>query len=135
MMDWRATMTNRLAIEELVHRLYDARVRGDLDALCLVFSQDAIFKIAGAGQASPVANRSMGVSQFRPLLALMIKTFKLKDHAIISMIIEGPKAAVHWRATVHSRIAGTTAATEFIDLIEVGHELVTSYTEFFVPSS
>jgi ketosteroid isomerase-like protein len=123
----------RLAIDRLLCELYAARVRGDLDAVCGSFLNDAKFEIAGASHGSPIAVTSVGVDKFRPLLALVIKTFKISDQSILSIIIEGKKAAVHWRATVHSRITGTTAVTELVDLVEVRDERIASYIEFFVP--
>lgn len=128
-------MTDRLEVERLLRELYEARASGRLDALCRAFSPDAVFQIAGAGQGSPVANRMVGVNQFRPLLAVMIKTFKLSDQTIISTIIEGANAAVHWRANVYSKITGNTVLTELIDLVEFRDARIISYIEFFAPSS
>ena len=128
-------MTDRLAIDGLLRGLYAARLRGDLDAVCRSFSDDAVFQIAGAGQVSTVSNRAIGVGEFRPLLAVMIKTFKLRDQAILSMLIDGMKAAVHWRANVYSRITGTTALTELVDIVEVRNARIVSYIEFFAPQS
>ena len=126
-------MTDRPKIDRLLRDLYAARIRGDLDAVCGSFLNDARFEIAGASHGSPIAVTSIGVDKFRPLLALMIKTFKISDPSILSIIIEGMKAAVHWRATVHSRITGTTVATELVDVIEVREDRIASYIEFFVP--
>ena len=44
-----------------------------------------------------------------------------------------PRAAVHWSASVHSRITGTQVNTEFVDLIELQDLQIVSYVEFFVP--
>jgi ketosteroid isomerase-like protein len=63
----------------------------------------------------------------------MIKTFKLSEHTILAMLIDGAKAAVHWRAKIHSRITGTTVLTELVDLIEIRNGRIASYVEFFVP--
>ncbi len=126
-------MMDRLKIDRLLRDLYAARVRGDLDAVCRSFLNDARFEIAGASHASPIAVTSVGVDKFRPLLALMIRTFKISDQSILSIIIEGLKAAVHWRATIHSRVTGTTIETELVDLIEVRDDHIASYIEFFVP--
>ena len=125
-------MMDRLKIEQLLRELYAARVRGDLDTVCRLFSNDAKFEIAGASNTSPTAVTLAGVDKFRPLLALMIKSFKLSDQAILSMIIDGVKAAVHWCATVHSRITGNTVITELVDLVEVRDDRIVSYIEFFV---
>jgi len=127
-------MTERVEIERLLLELYAARVRGDLAAVCATFTNDANFQVAGASStASPIAMKAVGVAEFRPLLAIMIKSFKLSEQSILSMLIDGAKAAVHWRAKVHSRITGTTVMTELIDIVEVKDGRIASYTEFFVP--
>jgi len=128
-------MTDRLEIDGLLRGLYAARLRGDLDAVCRSFSDDAVFQIAGAGQVSPVSNRAVGGDEFRPLLAVMIKTFKLRDQVILAILIDGAKAAVHWRAGVYSRITGTMVLTEFVAIIEVRNARIVSYLEFFAPPS
>jgi ketosteroid isomerase-like protein len=125
-------MTDRLETERLLHQLYAARVNGDLPGLCATFAHDATFQIAGTSNPSPVSISAVGVDQFRPLLAIMIKTFKLSDYTILSMLIDGAKAAVHWRVKIFSRITGTTVLTELVDVVEIRDGLIASYTEFFV---
>jgi ketosteroid isomerase-like protein len=127
-------MTQRLETERLLLALYDARVRGDLAAVCASFADDANFQVAGASSnASPISMRAIGVNEFRPLLAIMIKTFKLSEQTILAMLVDGAQAAVHWRAKIHSRITGTTVMTELVDLVEIRNGRIASYIEFFVP--
>ena len=126
-------MTDRSEIDRLLRDLYNARISGNFEALCGAFSEDAVFQIAGAGQSSPVSNRAVGAGEFRPLLALLIRAFKLSDHVILSILIDGGQAAVHWSAKVYSRITGTTVPTELVDLVKVRDGRIVSYTEFFAP--
>jgi ketosteroid isomerase-like protein len=126
-------MTDRSKIDRLLRELYAARVRGDLDSVCRTFSNGADFQIAGASHASPIAITAVGADEIRSWLALMIKAFQLTDYTIFSIIIDGPKAAVHWQAKIHSRITGARTLTELIDLIQVRDGCIVSYTEFFVP--
>jgi ketosteroid isomerase-like protein len=127
-------MTGRAEIERLLLELYAARMCGDLTALCAKFADDAHFQVAGASNnASPVAMTAVGNREFRPLLAIMIKSFKLSEQSILTMLIDGQRAAVHWRAKVYSRISGTTVLTELMDLVEVRDGRIASYIEFFVP--
>jgi ketosteroid isomerase-like protein len=126
-------MTDRLEIDNLLRDLYAARTRGDLDGVCQTFSRDAKFQIAGASHASPIAITAVGINEIRSWLALLIKTFQISDHAIISVIIDSPNAAVHWRAKIFSRITGATVMTELVDLVQVWNGSIVSYTEFFVP--
>jgi ketosteroid isomerase-like protein len=123
---------DRLEIDRLLRELYAARARGDLDGVCRTFLGDAEFRIAGSSHGSPIAITAVGVNEIRRWLALMIKSFQLTDYAIKSIIIDGARAAVHWRARVYSKITGTSVATELIDLVELREGLIASYTEFFV---
>lgn len=126
-------MTDRLGTERLLLGLYEARVRGDLPGVCDKFTADATFQIAGASNASPVAVTARGINEYRPLLAIMIKTFKLSDEQILSLLIDGSKAAVHWRVNIYSKITGTNVLTELVDMIEIRDGRIGSYIEFFAP--
>jgi ketosteroid isomerase-like protein len=127
-------MVERLEIERRLRELYEARLRGDLNGASRLFAPDARFDIAGASQASPVAVKSAGIEEVRALLRLMIKSFTLRDQAILSMLIDCNNAAVHWRAKVHSRITGTTVPTELMDLVQIGEDCrIVRFSEFFIP--
>src|SRR5215831_18932041 len=126
-------MTDRLEIDRLLRELYAARTRSDLDGVCRLFSSIANFQIAGASRGSPIAIRASGIAEIRSWLALMIRVFQIDEHSILSVLIDHAQAAVHWRATVHSRVTGTAVPTELIDLIEIKQGCISSYVEFFVP--
>ncbi|HYA75794.1 MAG TPA: nuclear transport factor 2 family protein [Burkholderiaceae bacterium] len=126
-------MTDRVQIERLLQTLYAARVGGDLDTLCRTFADDAKFRIAGASDGKPISISAVGTIQIRTWLSMMIKTFRMTDQSTVSIVIEGAKAAVHWRCTIHSKITGTVIPTDLVDLVEVRDGRIGSYTEFFVP--
>ena len=126
-------MTDRVQIERVLQTLYAARVGGDLDTLCRIFADDAKFRISGASDGKPISISAVGTVQIRTWLNMMIKTFRMADQSIVSMTIEGARAAVHWRCTIHSKITGTVVPTELVDLVEVREGRIGSYTEFFVP--
>jgi ketosteroid isomerase-like protein len=124
---------DRTQIDRLLRELYAARLSGDLKAVCRAFSPDAVFQIASASEANPVTIEAAGIDEFRPLLAFMIKTFKLADLNISTMDIGDAHAKVHWRANIRSRITGATVLTEFIDLIDVRGGRIVNFSEVFVP--
>jgi len=126
-------MVDRLKLEKLLHQLYAARVSGRLDELCALFSREARFRIVGTSDGKPVAVSALGRSEIRSWLAMMVKTFKLTQHEILSTLIDDTRAAVHWRADIQSRITGAVVPTELIDLIEARGEHIISYIEYFVP--
>ncbi len=124
---------NRLEIEKLLGDLYAARTEGLLDPLCALFAADAAFKIAGASDGKPIAITARGSAEIRTWLAVMLKTFKLSRYQQLSMVIDGTRAAVHWRVDIHSKITGVVVPTELVDVLEVAGGRIMSYREFFAP--
>jgi ketosteroid isomerase-like protein len=129
----RYAVPDRLEVERLLRELYAARLGGDLEALCRTFAKEARLEIAGTSYSSPMAIRAAGLVEIRSWLALLVKTFQLSDQEILSMIIDGEAAAVHWRARIRSKITGATVLTELVDVVRVREGRIASYTEFFVP--
>jgi ketosteroid isomerase-like protein len=124
---------DRVAIERLLEELYAARLAGQLEPLCQLFSADARFRISGSSSGKPIAIAAEGIHEIRPWLAMLLKTFKLSDYDVLSKLIDGAAAAVHWRADIHSRITGAVIATELVDLVEIRGGRIASYRELFVP--
>jgi ketosteroid isomerase-like protein len=122
-------MTSRDDIERTLRDAYAARQRGDLDALGRIFAPHARFQMAGSN-ASPIAVRVDGADAYRPLLAGMIKTFEVLDHQTVSMLIDGSKAAVQWRAKMRSTVTGETVETDLCDVIEMEDGRIRSFFEF-----
>ena len=126
-------MIDRLAYEHLLTELHAARIDGPLERLCAVFAPDVQFRIAGASEGKPISINAQGSDAVRPWLAMLLKTFRLSDYRLLSRVIDGDRAAVHWSADIHSKITGSRVRTELVDMIEVREMRIASYTEFFVP--
>jgi ketosteroid isomerase-like protein len=126
-------MTDRPVLEQRLRELYDARMNGPLERLCGVFAPAVRFRIAGASDGKPIAIAAQGLEAVRPWLAMLVKTFRLSQRQVLSLTLDGNRAAVHWSASVDSRITGTQVKTEFVDLIEWQDQQIVSYVEFFVP--
>jgi uncharacterized protein len=126
-------MSERQRIEQLLRDLYSARIGANLDGLVGLFAPGARFRIAGTGDGKPIAISATGREQIRPWLGLLVKTFRIGNHEILSMTVEGSSAAVHWEAQIHSKVTGAIVPTEFVDLVTVKDGLISSYIEFFVP--
>ena len=124
---------NRLEIEQLLKELHAARTEGQLDRLCALFAPDASFKIAGASDGKPIAITAHGTKEIRTWLAVMLKTFKLSRYQLLSVVIDGARAAAHWRVDIHSKITGVVVPTELVDLVEVSGGRITAYREFLAP--
>jgi SnoaL-like domain len=91
-------------------------------------------QISGASFGTPMVMSANRIDQFRPLLAIMVKTLPHSDQKILSMLIDGANAAVHWRVKIFSRITGTSVLTALMDMIEVRDGRIQSFTELFAPA-
>lgn len=126
-------MSDRQQIEQLVRELHTARVEGDLDRLCALYAPEARLRIAGSTDGKPIAIAAIGVTEIRPWLSVLVKTFRLTQYTILSLSVDVPRAAAHWRVDIHSKITGVVVPTELVDLIDVRGGRISSHIEFFVP--
>ena len=126
-------MTDRGQVEHLLRELHTARLEADLERLCRLFAPDARLRIAGTSDGKPIAISASGIAQIRSWLSMLVKTFRLSQYQLLSLTVDGARAAGHWRVDVHSKITGTVASTELVDLVEVRDGQIASYIEFFVP--
>lgn len=129
-----ATAGDRAGIEALLRDFYAARTGGDLERLCGMFTAQAAFRICGSSEGKPIGVTARGTAEIRSWLSVMVRTFRLRRFAVVSTLIDGPNAAVHWRADIDSRVTGVVLATELIDMVSLEGGLIASYLEFFVPS-
>jgi ketosteroid isomerase-like protein len=123
-------MNDRAAIETMLRDAYAARVRGDVEAAVRHFADDAVFALAGAKEASPVAMRCTDCESLRSAMAGLVGAFAFKDHQIVSLIVEGQKAAVHTRVRLRAAATGEEVTTEMVDLVEVRDGKIASFLEF-----
>ena len=126
-------MTERIVAERLIQQLHAARVGGDLAGMCRVFAPDGRFEILGASADKSIAIRASNLLEFRPWLAMMVKVFRIGNYDLKSLIVEGPRAAAHWRADIYSKVTGVTVPTELVDVVQFSPEHIVTYTEFFAP--
>jgi ketosteroid isomerase-like protein len=126
-------MTERRQVEEVLRALHAARLEANLEQLCALFSADARMRIQGTSDGKPIAIEAHRAEQIRPWFSVLLKTFRLRDYRLMSLTIEGDRAAAHWRVDIHSKITGALVPTELVDLIEVRDGRIASYIEFFVP--
>ena len=126
-------MTDRLQVEQVVRELHAARLEGDLERLCRLYSAEARLRVAGSSDGKPIALTATGIAEIRPWLSILVKTFRMTQYTILSLTVEVPRAAAHWRVDIHSKISGAIVPTELVDLLDVRAGRIASHIEFFVP--
>jgi len=120
----------RSHIESVVRGVYAARVSGDAAAIVGQFTPDAVFRIAGSPQTSPVPVKTVGHSDLRQQLEQLIQAFEFRNHEILDVLVDGSRVGVHSRVTVRATATGETATTEFFDLIDFKDGRIASFTQF-----
>jgi ketosteroid isomerase-like protein len=126
-------VAERVVAQRIIEKLHAARVAGDLAGMCRLFADTGRFEILGASADKPIAIQAVNLAGFKPWLAMMVKVFKINDYAMLSLVVEWPRATAHWRADIYSKVTGITVRTELVDILEVSEERILSYTEFFAP--
>lgn len=123
-------MGDRAEVERVVRQAYTARERNDLEGFMEVFAERPFFRIAGTRLTSPVTMASSGRDELRRVLEELIAAFCWIDHTIVTMLIEGPKAAVFGRIRFRAASTGDLFETEVADFIEVKDGRIVSLTKF-----
>jgi ketosteroid isomerase-like protein len=117
-------------IEKTIRKLYAARVVGNVDAMMGAMAADVDFALAGDPKASPVVGRLRGADKLRSQLTKLVEGFKFNAYEIVSVVVDGPRAAVHARANITSAITGQTVDMELADFIEFKDGSVNSFLQF-----
>ena len=121
---------DRTAVERTIKDAYAARKRGDVDSIVKMFTDDAHFQLAGAYVTSPVAVETMSSGDLKAALTALVATFEWLEQDIQSILVEGDKAAVHWRGKIRSTVTGEVVDTELVDLFELKDGRISSFVEF-----
>ena len=126
-------MTERHTVEHLLQELHAARLEGQLERLCALFAPQARLRIVGASDGKPIVISANGLPEIRTWLAMLVKAFRLSDYQRLSLLVDGERAAAHWRAQIRSKITGAVVPTELVDLIQTRAGRIVAHDEFFVP--
>jgi ketosteroid isomerase-like protein len=102
-------MTERATIESILKDAYAARLRGDVEGMVRHFADDAVFALAGAREASPVALRCNDCDSMRAAMAGLVGAFEFKSHEIVALVVEGDRAVAHTRVRVRAAATGEEA--------------------------
>jgi ketosteroid isomerase-like protein len=126
-------VAERIVAQRIIEKLHAARVAADLPGMCALFADTGRFQILGASADKPISIQADDLKGFKPWLAMMVKVFKINNYAVLATVVEWPRATVHWRADIYSKVTGATVHTELVDILEVSEDRILSYTEFVAP--
>lgn len=110
-------MIERVAIEALLRDAYAARVQGDLDKVMSYFHPECRFRLVGPADVAPACHPQCGCDAVREHMAGLINTFAFSKFETLGLIVEGERAAHHWRADVTFVPTGKTENFEALDMV------------------
>lgn len=121
---------DRVAIERLIRAAYTTRARGDVQAIKALFTHHPRLELAGSPEASPAAGHAEGGPGFEAMLTSMVDTWEWQEHTVLAILIDGNRAAAHWRARLRHTGKDETVETEAVDLFLIEDGKIASLVEF-----
>ncbi|CAN5519280.1 hypothetical protein BH10PSE6_BH10PSE6_50770 [soil metagenome] len=123
-------MTSRAQIEQVIGALYEARLREDAEATIRDFADDGVFTMNAKGTGAPGAGEPVvGKPALKTALAQLIATWKFDDWQKISLMVDGEKALLHWRARVTCAQTGKGEVFDCFDVITFRDGKIVDYRQ------
>ncbi len=97
-----------------IRAVYAARVAGDIPRMLSYFADDACCTLHGQGLTAPEAPIS-GRAALAAVFGALVEVYKFEDWTEIALLVDGDRAALHWRARV---TAARTGAAETFDVFD-----------------
>ncbi len=123
-------MTERAAIETLIKDTYAARCRGDLEGLMSHIHPDGSYRLIGAEQTVEMCMETCGHDAMRKQMADLIGAFVFTEVEPLSLVVDGERAAYHWRSKVTFTPNGRSEVVEILDLVTTADGKIKTVEEF-----
>jgi ketosteroid isomerase-like protein len=123
-------MTDRKAIQALIDQGYHARKTGDVEAIIAIFHPAGRFELSGSKTLTAAAGTAQGHQALRTTFAGFIAAFEFIQRDVISIVIDGERAAVHSRVKMRFIPKDNTVTTDMLDLWKFENGKVVELVEF-----
>ena len=102
----------------LVRAAYAARRAGDVARMLSYFADDARFSLHAQALAGPDPRPIQGRAALEAAFSALVAAYRLDDWSEVSLLVDGDRAALHWRATVTIAQNGATEKFDVFDFIK-----------------
>jgi ketosteroid isomerase-like protein len=123
-------VTSREAMIETIQRVYEARAKGDIEALMAAFHANATFELVGDSKTTQIAGLTQGHSNLRTTLGGLIDAFEFQNRDIVGTVVEGDRAVIHSRVTVRFVPKGKVFKTDLLDAFQFKDGKIIQLVEF-----
>jgi ketosteroid isomerase-like protein len=111
-------MTSRADIEKTVRSVYAARVSGDLEGVMTGLADNCRFALNARGTGvQALAAASQGKASIRQVMKELIDSWRFDQWRELSLLVDGEKACLHWRARITCVPTGKSEDFEGLDII------------------
>ena len=110
---------SRAETEKVVRDVYAARLRNDLEMVRDYFSPESRFAINGSPEASAIAMHVSGKPTIDRVLADLVKSWEWLEQDIERLLVDGDRAAIHYRLKVRFTPTNEVIETTICDLLTV----------------
>ncbi|MDI7861941.1 nuclear transport factor 2 family protein [Rhizobiaceae bacterium n13] len=123
-------MTDRSELEKVVHAVYAARDRDDLDAMMSYFDPSCSFRVAGGDRLDTTMQKVDREEALRATFRSLIDVWDLSGVKTIAIHVDGDTAFAHRAGEVRFVPTGDTDDAEYIDKITFRDGRVVEVVEF-----
>lgn len=117
-------MMDKSETAAVIRAAYAARIAGDIPGMLSYFAEDARFTLHAQGLTppeAPIRGRAALAAMFKAL----VDAYRFEDWTEVALLVDGDRAALHWRARVTAAKTGATESFDVFDFVRFrGGEIV-----------
>lgn len=121
-------MAGKDQIAATVRSAYAARLAGDVPAMISHFAEDARLTFHMDGKAGP-AEPIVGHPALEAMFAALIATYKIEDWTEVALLVDGDRAAAHWRAKITVAPGGAASTFDIFDFFIFRGDKIVEFDE------
>lgn len=115
---------------DVIEKLLQARLAGDVDAMLDHFGPSFSFGFPGATPPGSLARQSSDRAQLRSHLQDIVAEWRWKGYEIVSLIVDNDQAAVVVRHDLAHATTGTAAVAEVVDIVRFENGKIVGVREY-----
>ncbi len=121
---------NRQDFEKLILSMYATRNSNDPQKTAELFADDAVFQLAGVSGPGKAPARAERRKDLHALMHQLVTTWEWLDFEILDLLIDGEKAAVHYRTKQRFIPTNEIVETNLVDLVTLRDGKIAHMVEF-----
>jgi len=123
-------LPSRDDLERRLAEMWDKRVAFGNERIAEYLHDDCVFQIIGDPVAIPFARSRLGKAAVLDLVRQIDIEFEFLSFEIIKIMVDGSRAAIHWKGDIRHRGTSAIGLFEAFDHVVFDGMLIKTYTEY-----